>query len=178
MIDILKNLKKVIYEDESDELIKQFKKIGAAKRRNAKLVVDNKKYNNIQIFDEKASPIMGFVEKIKKSDANTSIDININKTIKQYQAFDSDNNYVIKKKYVNEAIELAHKKYKILDLLEDKKINIFITNKGREDFKSYLYNDWKNENFEIFIYSAEDAIYTLLRQFGIIISSKEFYKSK
>lgn len=170
MINILEKLKEIIYEKEAKNIITNFKKIGTNKRKTSTLIIDNIKYNNIHIFNEKDSPIMGFCEKIKGNQNLGSIYTSIYKTINQYQELDSNNKYVIKKKYITEALEIAHRKYKILDLLAGKNINIFISNKGRGELKSYLYTDWLNKSFEIFVYADKDAIYTTLYQLGSILN--------
>ena len=64
---ILNNMREIIFDDEADEIIKKFKKIGSIKRSKAKLKIDDKKYNNIHIFDEKDSPVMIFAHKKKKT---------------------------------------------------------------------------------------------------------------
>lgn len=170
MVDILDNMKEVIFEEKTKEVIKQFKKIGTNKRRKATLKIDNKKYSNIQIFDDRDTPIMGFIEKIRNQRDMSLMYMIINATIRQYKNLDCNNKYIIKKKYIKEALEIAQNKYKILDLLADKKINIYISNKGSGELKSDLYKDEPNNAFEIFIYSAEDAIYTILFQLGSILN--------
>lgn len=170
MLDILNKFKSVVYEEEANELINEFKKIRRNKRNKSKLIVDNKKYNNIQIFNDKDSPIMGFLEKITKFQDKVSIYMAIDKTINQYKTLDNNNEYVIKDEYIRKALEVVQKKYNILDLLADKKIDIFILNKGQEKLKSYLYKDLYNNTFEIFIYTDKDAIYTLLYQLGSILN--------
>ena len=180
MITILEQLENIIYEKESDEIINLLRKMANSKRKNAILKADSKVYNNIQIFEEKDAPIMGFCEKIKGVKNKISIAMSIGKTIEQYRVLERKSKYTIKKKYLEEAIIEAHKKYKFLDLLHDKKINIFITGMTREDYKSYLYNlslngvnsffD-SNEALEIFVYADIEAIFTVIRQFGLITNS-------
>lgn len=174
MLDILNKMRLIlldnILEEGLGEVIAKFKEIGNSKRKNASLVIDNKKYNNIQIFNDKDSPIMGFVQKIRNKRTTSSMYTRIEATINQYNKFDCDKEHVIKKKYIKKALEIAQKKFKALDLLKDKKINIFITGKGREDLKSDSYIDFENESYEIFIYSDVEAIYTILYQLGSIIN--------
>lgn len=168
MLDILNNLEKVIFESEAYQIIKRLKEIGTAKRRKASIVVDGKKYNNIQVFNQKDSPLMTFIQKIRNEKSIPSIAMHIQETIKQYKELGANDQYVIKIEYLKQAIEIAQKKYHVLDLMANKKIDIYIVGKKREDFKSYLYKDFFNENFEVFIYTAEDAIYTVLHQLGSI----------
>lgn len=170
MTDILKEKKKIIFKDEVNDVIKKFKKIGTSKRKNASIVVDNKKYSNIHVFSGKDAPIMSFCEKIRKGKDILSVYANIDRTLRQYKDFESDNEFFIKSKYVKQAIEIAQRKYKILDLLVDRKIDIFVTGKKRGELKSYLYKDWFNQKFEILIYADKDAIYTTLYQLGSILS--------
>ena len=169
MKNILKDLEKNLSDEEHDEIIKKLRKIGTKKRKKAKVKIENKKCN-IQVFGYEDAPIMGFVEKIKNSRSMSDIYLSITKTIRQYEDFDGDNEYAIKSQFLKEAIKIAEEKYGFLELLKDKKIDVFITNKSRSDLKSYLYkDDWVNNEFEIFIYAAEDAIYTLLHQLGLIV---------
>lgn len=42
MIDILENMRDVLLEEEIDEIIRDLKKIGCSKRRDSKVVVDDK----------------------------------------------------------------------------------------------------------------------------------------
>lgn len=168
MIDILKKLKDIIFEEESDKVISEIKKIGVKKRKNANISIEGKKYSNIKIFNHEDMPIMGFCEKIRNTKDKVNIYLSIDKTLKEYQDFDRDNKYVMKQEYVKKAVELAQKKYKILDFLKEKKINIFICSQGRGDLKSYMYQDWFGDEFEIFVYSAQEAAFTVLRQLGLI----------
>ena len=170
MTDILKKMQEVIYEEGFDEIIKKLKSLGSKARKKAMIEVDNKKYNNIQVFDEKDSPIMGFVEKIRKEKDEAIISMNIYKTIEQYEKLDKYNEKIVRTRFLKEALEIAQKKCKVLDLLVDKKIDIFNTGKESGEYKSYLYKNFTDEKFEIFIYSAEDGIYTLLRQIGLILN--------
>lgn len=174
MLDILDKMRLILLNDILEEnlskVIAKFKEIGNSKRKNASLVIESKKYNNIQIFDYKDSPIMGFVQKIRNKRNIGSIYTRIEATINQYKRFDCDKEHIIKKKYIKKALEIAQKKFKVLDLLKDKKINIFITGKGSKDLKSDSYVDFENESYEIFIYSDVDAIYTILYQLGSIIN--------
>lgn len=170
MIDILSKLKEVLYLEEANNVIKKFKQIGTTKRRKSTLVLNDKKYKNIQIFDGEETPIMGFCQKIRNEKNLSIIAMKIDKTIEQYKSLNQDNKYIIKKRYVKEAIKIANEKYRILELLEDKKIDIFISKKGSDDLRSYLYKDMFDEKFEIFIYADKDSIYTLLYQLGSILN--------
>lgn len=169
MIDILEKLELIIL-DGSEELIDKFKRIGTSKRKKSVISINNKKYSNINVFDINDSPIMGFAEKIKKEKDKILVGSNVSKTLEQYKEFNFTREKVIKREYIVQAIKLAHEKYKILDLLNNKKIDIFITNKGREEYRSYLYKDYFDEEFEIFLYTDEEAIYTTLFQLGTIIN--------
>ena len=169
MINILKEMEKIVFEKEFNDIIKELKKIGYSKRKKATLKIDNINYNNIQVFDEKDSPIMGLIEKIRKEKNIALIASNINKTIDQYNKFDSYNKQVIKTNYIKEALKIAQNKYRVLNLLKDKKIDIFNTGRSNGEYKSELCNDFLNKKFEIFIYTDKDAIYTVLRQIGLIV---------
>ena len=166
---ILSDLDKILYEKEFYDAIKEMKKIGNRKRSRAAVNINNEKCS-IQVFRLEDAPIMGFLEKIRKQKDMQYIGIKIRETLKQYNELEGKNEYVIKDQAIKNAIEIAEKKYGFLELLKDKKIDVFITNRSRGEYKSYLYKeDWIDNKYEIFIYTAEEAVYTLLRQIGLIV---------
>lgn len=135
MIEILKQLDEILLEDECIEVIKKFKNIGTNKRRKSQVFIDNKKFSNIQIFNQVDTPIMGFCEKIRNKRDMPSIAVSIDSTIDKYKKFDSYNEYIIKKEYLIKALEIVQNKYGLLDLLKNKKIDIFISPKKMRRFK-------------------------------------------
>lgn len=169
MIDILNKLKLIENEECLAEVLYKFQKISTQKSSRSKLIIDNIKYSNIQIFSANDTPIMGFCEKIKNLKETYLAKIYATDIINRYKLLDISNNNVINKDLIIEAIALAQNKFNFLELFNDKKVNIFISNKGMTEYRSYLYKNILNTNFEIYIYPTTESIFTTLYQLGLII---------
>lgn len=169
MIKILKNMNLLTNDDYLLEIINKFKKICLPKYRKSSLIINNTKYNNIHVYSPEDTPIMGFYRTLKKIKFCSTIKKYISEIINRYKSLTTININVPNTEKITEAISFANKKYNFLDLFKNLKLDIYLADKGFQDHRSYLYPEFLDNIFEIYIYSGKDAVYTTLYQLGSII---------
>lgn len=169
MIKILKDINLFTNDEYLLEIINKFKKICLPKYRRSPLIINNTKYNNIHVYSTEDTPIMGFYRTLKKIKFCSTIKIYTSEIINRYKALTTTNINVPNKEEITEAISYANKKYNFLDLFKNLKLDIYLADKGFQDLRSYLYPEFLDNIFEIYIYSGKDAVYTTLYQLGSIV---------